>query len=83
MATKIRWARRGSKQRPFYHIVVADARAPRDGRNIEKIGTYSPLVASEDPNRVVLNVERVKYWLSVGAQPTARVQKILQIKAGL
>lgn len=76
MALKLRLARGGSKKRPFYSIVAADVRAPRDGRYIEKLGTYNPLlpVVSE---RTVLNKERVEYWLSKGAQPTDRVLRIL------
>ncbi len=77
MATKIRLARGGSKKRPFYSIVVADVRSPRDGRFIEKIGTYNPLLAKDDPNRVQYKEDRVKHWLSVGAQPTDRVARFL------
>ena len=71
MALKIRLSRGGAKKRPFYKIVVADARAPRDGRFIEKVGTYNPMVESD--LRWTLNDERVKHWLSVGAQPTDRL----------
>jgi small subunit ribosomal protein S16 len=77
MAVSIRLARGGSKKRPFYRIVVADARAPRDGSFIEKLGVYNPLLAKDDANRVVLNGERAKYWLGVGAQPTDRVARFL------
>ncbi|MBU6207307.1 MAG: 30S ribosomal protein S16, partial [Alphaproteobacteria bacterium] len=77
MAVSIRLARGGSKKRPFYRIVVADARSPRDGSFIEKIGTYNPLLAKDDANRVVLNGERAQHWLSVGAQPTDRVLRFL------
>lgn len=77
MALKIRLARGGAKKRPYYRIVVAQATAPRDGRFIEKVGTYNPMLKSEDPSRVTLEVERVKYWLSVGAQPTDRVVRFL------
>lgn len=77
MAVSIRLARGGSKKRPFYKIVVADARSPRDGNFIERIGSYNPLLAKEDANRVVLDGERAKHWLSVGAQPTDRVARFL------
>jgi len=73
MALKIRLARGGAKKRPFYSIVVADSRSPRDGRFIEKIGTYNPMLERDNPQRVTLNTDRVKHWLSVGAQPTDRV----------
>lgn len=73
MATKIRLARAGAKKRPFYRIVVADVRAPRDGNFIEKIGTYNPLLKEEDANRVVFNKERAIHWLKTGATPTERV----------
>ena len=75
MAVKIRLARGGSKKRPFYRIVAADERAPRDGKFLEKLGTYNPLIDSDQ--RIVLDLERVKHWLSVGAQPTDRVHKFL------
>jgi len=77
MPTKIRLARGGSKKRPFYRIVVADQRMPRDGRFIEKIGTFDPLLARDDEKRLVVDNERVKYWLGTGAQLTDRIQKIL------
>ncbi|WP_323016143.1 30S ribosomal protein S16 [Devosia sp.] len=77
MALKLRLARGGTKKRPFYHIVVADARSPRDGRFIEKLGTFNPLLAKDAENRVVLNAERAKHWLDVGAQPTDRVLRFL------
>jgi len=77
MALKLRLARGGTKKRPFYHIVVADARSPRDGRFIEKLGTFNPLLAKDAENRVVLNNERAQHWLSVGAQPTDRVLRFL------
>ena len=77
MALKIRLARGGSKKRPFYRIVVADVRMPRDGRYIEKLGTYNPLLAKDDENRVTLNEERIKHWLSKGAKPTDRVNRFL------
>lgn len=77
MATSIRLSRGGSKKRPYYRIVVADARAPRDGKFIEKIGTYNPLLGKDDEKRVVLDGDRAKHWLSVGAQPTDRVARFL------
>lgn len=82
MALKIRLARGGAKKRPFYGIVVADARCPRDGRFVERIGTYNPMLVREHPQRIVIDVERAKYWLSVGAQPTDRVVLFLA-NAGL
>lgn len=75
MSLKIRLARGGAKKRPFYRIVVTHSASRRDGRFIEKIGTYNPMVATDHPERVVLDAERAKYWLSVGAQPTERVAK--------
>ena len=78
MATKIRLARGGSKKRPHYAIVVSDSRMPRDGRFLEKLGTYNPLLAKDDENRVVMNAERVQYWLGQGAQPTDRVARFLE-----
>jgi small subunit ribosomal protein S16 len=77
MATKIRLARGGSKKRPFYRIVIADERAPRDGNFIEKIGNFNPMVPKDHKERVVISKERAEHWLKVGAQPTERVQKIL------
>ncbi len=82
MSLKIRLARAGTKKRPFYHIVVADARSPRDGRFIEKLGTYNPLLGKDAENRVVLNTERAQHWLGVGAQATDRVARFLDT-AGL
>ena len=82
MALKLRLARAGTKKRPFYHIVVADARSPRDGRFIEKIGTFNPLLAKDSEQRVVLNTERARHWVGVGAQPTDRVLRFLDV-AGL
>jgi len=73
MSLKIRLARGGAKKRPFYSIVVADSRSPRDGRFIEKIGTYNPMLERDHPQRLTLQEERAKHWLSVGAQPTDRV----------
>jgi small subunit ribosomal protein S16 len=77
MAISIRLSRGGSKKRPYYRIVVADARSPRDGKFIEKIGNYNPLLGKEDANRVVIDSDRAKHWLSVGAQPTDRVARFL------
>lgn len=82
MAIKIRLARAGSKKRPYYHIVVADARAPRDGRVIERIGAYNPMLEKTDEKRVVLQAERAEHWLKIGAQPTDRVERFLDA-AGL
>ena len=82
MAIAIRLARGGSKKRPYYRIVVADSRAPRDGRFIEKVGTYNPLLAKDSPDRVKLLNERISHWLSVGAQPSDRVARFLDA-AGL
>jgi small subunit ribosomal protein S16 len=79
MALSIRLSRGGSKKRPYYRIVVADARSPRDGKFIEKIGNYNPLLAKDDEKRVVLNAERAKHWLSNGAQPTDRVARFLDV----
>ena len=77
MALKIRLARGGAKKRPFYRIVVAEASAPRDGRYVEKLGFYNPMVAKDNDQRLVVNGERVNYWLGQGAQATERVQKLL------
>jgi small subunit ribosomal protein S16 len=79
---KIRLARGGAKKRPYYQIVVADARSPRDGRFIERVGSYNPLLERTDENRVVLKTDRIHHWLGVGAQPTDRVEKFL-VDAGL
>jgi len=75
---KIRLARGGSKKRPFYSIVATDSRMPRDGRFIEKLGTYNPLLAKDSEDRVKMNMERVQYWLSQGAQPTDRIARFLE-----
>ena len=77
MAVALRLSRGGSKKRPYFRIVAADIRAPRDGRYLERLGTYNPMKEKNDPERVTLNTERIKYWLSVGAKPTERVQKFL------
>ncbi len=78
MAMKIRLARGGSKKRPHYAVVAADSRMARDGRFIEKLGTYNPLLAKDDERRVSLDMERVQYWLGQGAQPTDRVARFLE-----
>ena len=78
MAMKIRLARGGSKKRPFYRIVAADSRMPRDGRFIEKLGTYNPLLPKDSEDRVKMNMERVQYWLGQGATPTDRVSRMLE-----
>ena len=77
MALKIRLSRGGAKKRPFYKIVVAEALSPRDGKFIERLGSYNPMVAKDHAERLVLDIERAKYWLSKGAQPTLRVAKML------
>ena len=79
MSLSIRLSRGGSKKRPYYRVVVADARSPRDGRFIEKIGTYNPLLAKDSPERIKLDTDRAKHWLSVGAQPTDRVARFLDV----
>jgi small subunit ribosomal protein S16 len=82
MSVKIRLARAGAKKRPYYKIVAASSRSPRDGRFLERLGSYDPIRTSEDPSRLVLNEERIKHWLSVGALPTDRVARFLD-KAGI
>ncbi|MBV8939502.1 MAG: 30S ribosomal protein S16 [Alphaproteobacteria bacterium] len=82
MSTTIRLARGGRKKLPFYSIVVTNSRSPRDSNFLEKIGTYNPLLKDDADKRVVINAERAKYWLSVGAQPSDRVHRFLH-KAGL
>jgi len=77
MALKIRMTRGGAKKRPFYRIVVADSRSPRDGRYIERLGSYDPMVPKDHPSRIVLDVERIKHWLGSGALPTDRVARFL------
>src|ERR671928_511260 len=77
MALAIRLTRGGAKKRPYYRIVVADSRSPRDGRFIEKVGTYNPLLAKDSPDRVKLDADRIAHWLSVGAQPSDRVARFL------
>ncbi len=78
MSMKIRLARGGSKKRPFYSIVATDSRNPRDGRFLEKLGTYNPLVAKDSEERVKMNLDRVKHWLGLGAQPTDRIARMLE-----
>jgi len=82
MSMKIRLARGGSNKRPFYSIVASDSRMPRDGRFLEKLGTYNPLLAKDDENRLKMDADRVAYWLGQGAQPTDRVARFLE-NAGL
>ena len=82
MPVKIRLQRHGKKGKPYYWIVAADSRSKRDGKYLERLGTYNPMISKDDPNRVTLNKERIKYWLSVGAKPTERVTKFLA-KEGL
>jgi small subunit ribosomal protein S16 len=77
MSLRIRLSRGGAKKRPFYRIVVADSRSPRDGRFIEKIGTYNPMLQKDDPARITLDADRAKHWLGVGALPSDRVAKFL------
>ena len=82
MSVKIRLARGGSKKRPYFRIVVADIRAPRDGRYIERVGSYNPLLPKDHEDRVTLEIDRIKEWLSKGAKPTDRVSRFLDA-AGL
>ena len=77
MAIAIRLSRGGAKKRPYYRIVAADSRKPRDGKYLEQIGTYNPLLAKDDDKRVQLNEDRARYWLGVGAQPSDRVARFL------
>ncbi len=82
MSVAMRMSRGGSKKRPYYKIVIADIRAPRDGKFIERIGSYNPLLAKDDEKRVILDIERAKHWLEVGAKPSDRVARFLDA-AGL
>ena len=77
MSTKIRLSRAGAKKRPYYRVVVADVRSPRDGKFLERVGSYNPLLPKTDPNRVKINADRVRYWLDNGALPTERVARFL------
>ncbi len=77
MALKIRMARAGAKKRPFFHIVVADSRSPRDGRFIERLGTYNPMLARDAKDRVVLKAERIQHWIAMGAVPSDRIARFL------
>lgn len=78
MAMKIRLARGGSKKRPHYSIVATDSRMPRDGRFLEKLGTYDPMLAKDNENRIKMDLDRVKHWLAQGAQPTDRIARMLE-----
>lgn len=80
MALKIRLSRAGAKKAPFYRMVVADSRSARDGAFLEKLGTYNPFLDHDNPERVVIKEERIKYWISVGAKPSERVQLLLATK---
>ena len=82
MSVKLRLSRGGAKKRPYYYIVVANSASPRDGRYIEQIGTFDPMLKKDSPDRVKLNVDRARHWLTVGAQPTDRVARFLDA-AGL
>ena len=77
MAVRIRLSRAGAKKRPHYRVIVADSRSPRDGRVLERVGTYHPLLSRDNPDRVKLKIERIKYWLEKGATPSGRVAKFL------
>ena len=81
MSVKIRLTRLGAKKKPFYRVVVANSTSPRDGKFIEIIGTYDPMFAKENENRIMLKNDRIAYWLSVGAQPTERVAKLIKLAA--
>lgn len=82
MSLKIRLARHGAKKRPYYRVVIADSRAPRDGRYIERVGSYNPMLSKDDENRVILDADKIKEWLAKGARPTERVARFLNT-AGL
>jgi small subunit ribosomal protein S16 len=81
MSVKIRLTRLGAKKKPFYRIVVANSTAPRDGKFIEIVGTYNPMLTKENPERVKLKLDRINYWVSVGAQPTDRVSKLIKLSS--
>lgn len=78
MAVKIRLARRGAKKRPYYKVVVTDSKSPRDGKFIEVVGSYNPMLAQQDPNRIILDQEKIDSWKKNGAQPTEVVAKLLK-----
>jgi small subunit ribosomal protein S16 len=78
MAVKIRLTRLGAKKKPCYRVVIANSTAPRDGKFIEIVGTYDPMLAKENPGRINLKQDRIQYWLSVGAQPTERVARLIK-----
>jgi small subunit ribosomal protein S16 len=78
MATKIRLARYGAKKKPFYRIVIADSRTPREGKCIENVGTYNPMLPKTDEKRVVLKTDRIQHWIGVGAQPTETVERLFK-----
>jgi small subunit ribosomal protein S16 len=82
MSVKLRLSRGGSKKRPYYYVVVANSQSPRDGKYIEQVGTFNPMLKKDDPTRVVLKTERIQHWLKSGAQPTDRVLRLLDA-AGL
>ena len=79
MAVSLRLSRGGAKKRPYYRIVVSDSRSPRDGKYLEQVGTYNPMLAKDDDNRVTLKEDRIRYWLGVGAQPSDRVARFLDV----
>ncbi len=81
MSVKIRLTRLGAKKKPFYRIVVANSTAPRDGKFIEIVGTYNPMLTKENPERIKLKLDRINYWVSVGAQPTDRVSKLIKLSS--
>lgn len=83
MALAIRLARGGAKKRPFYRIVVADSRMRRDGRFIEKVGSYNPVLPKDDENRVIMDLDKIKEWMAKGAQPTERVSRFLEAAGAL
>lgn len=80
MSTRIRLARKGAKKKPFYRIVVSDSRSPRDGKFIEVLGYYNPILPKDDANRISLKEERVSHWLSTGAEPSEKVSKFIDLK---
>ncbi|MCT4634925.1 MAG: 30S ribosomal protein S16 [Rickettsiales bacterium] len=81
MAVKIRLTRLGAKKKPFYRVVVANSTSPRDGKFIEIIGTYNPMLSKDNPDRVKLKQDRIQYWTSVGAQPSERVAKLIKLSS--